>query len=88
MTELKSFLSRRTHRVSVNDNLSQAADVTSGIPQGSVLGPVLFVLYINDLPDVVRNEVYLFADDTNIYSQISGVTDAEHLQEDINSLQE
>jgi hypothetical protein len=44
---------------------------TSGIPQGSVLGPMLFVFYINDLPDAVQSEAYLFADDTNIFRLIT-----------------
>ena len=84
---MKSFLSDRTHCVCVNGKLSPSAPVTSGIPQGSVLGPVLFVLYINDLPDAVNNEVFLFADDTKIYSKISNITDAESLQHDLDFLQ-
>ena len=83
---VKAFLHNRSHRVCVNGQVSNSAAVTSGIPQGSVLGPVLFVLYINDLPDVVENEVYLFADDTKIYSQINNVTDAQSLQSDLSKL--
>jgi hypothetical protein len=45
--------------------------VTSGIPQGSVLGPILFTIYINDLPDVVQNIVKLFADDTKLYAVVN-----------------
>jgi hypothetical protein len=48
--------------------------VTSGIPQGSVLGPVLFVLYINDLPDVVKSNIIMFADDTKVYNTITDET--------------
>ena len=85
---IRAFLSNRSHKVCVNGEMSSSAEVTSGIPQGSVLGPALFVLYINDLPDELQNEVYLFADDTKIFSQIRNVSDAEHLQDDINLLGE
>ena len=85
---VQAFLSNRKHRVCVNGKLSPTADVTSGIPQGSVLGPVLFVLYINDLPEEVQNEVFLFADDTKVYSQITDATDAENLQSDLKKLQD
>ena len=62
---IRAFLTGRTHRVVVNSSLSSWLEVTSGIPQGSVLGPILFVLFINDLPDMVRSTAHIFADDTN-----------------------
>ena len=82
------FLSDRKQTVVVNSAESKEAAVTSGIPQGSILGPVLFVLYINDLPLSVKNEVRLFADDTKIFtrSEVEGAT--ESLQEDLTKLQE
>ena len=63
-----SFLSGRRQRVRVNNSYSDYADVNSGIPQGSILGPVLFIVFINDLPDVVKSTFKIFADDTKIYN--------------------
>ena len=55
----------------------------SGIPQGSVLGPLLFIIDINDLPDNKTSNIYLFADDTNIYKQIASNEDIKTLQMDL-----
>ena len=83
---IEAFLTDRTHKVTINGNTSKSAPVTSGIPQGSVLGPVLFILYINDLPDNIKSKIYLFADDTKIYRQIIDDKDNEILQEDLDRL--
>ena len=62
--------------------------VTSGVPQGTVLGPPLFLIYINDLPECVNHsEIRLFADDCIVYRCIHNQQDAELLQEDINAIQ-
>ena len=79
---IKDFLNGRKQRVVVNE----WKDVVSGVPQGSVIGPLLFVLYINDLPDVVEAEVYLFADDTKIFCKILE-NGSSSLQEYLNRLQ-
>ena len=59
----------------------------SRIPQGSVLGPLLFVLYINDLPGNINSEMFLFTDDTKIFREITSREDSIALQRDIDSLE-
>ena len=78
---IKDFLSERYQRVRVEGSLSDWTIVKSGVPQGSVLGQTLFVLYINDLPDALHEDVVkLFADDANLSKSISSVEDAISLQ--------
>ncbi len=84
---LQSFLTGRTQQVVVNGAHSEWSPVTSGIPQGSVMGPVLFVIFINDLPTSVKSSIYLFADDTKIFSHIINQSDVSVLQNDLDSLQ-
>ncbi|KAL8596489.1 hypothetical protein ACOMHN_044027 [Nucella lapillus] len=83
---IQAFLTDRQQSVVINGAKSQPASVTSGIPQGSVVGPMLFVVYINDLPNICASEVKLFVDDTKLYtrSDIPGATTA--LQADLNRL--
>ena len=83
---LQDFLTARTQRVHVNGAFSSWKNVTSGVPQGSVLGPILFILYINDLPHEVTNEVRLFADDTKTSLGFTQEHECQSLQDDINSL--
>ena len=85
---IRSFLEHRQQRVVINRQYSTWSNVTSGIPQGSVLGLLLFVIYINDLPDTVLSQVFLFADDTKMYRQIQDASDRHTFQEDISKLQE
>ena len=73
---IKALLHNRTQVVKVNGKESFIANVLSGIPQGSVLGPFLFVIYINGLPDTIKSDLLLFADDTNIFKEISAKDDS------------
>ena len=66
----RSFLVGRKQRVIVNGEQSELTEVTSCIPQGSILGPFLFLIFVNDLPDRVSSTIKLFADDTNLYRKI------------------
>ena len=84
---IENFLQSRTQAVSVNGKCSTTTDVSSGVPQGSVLGPVLFLLYVCDAPQMVKNFLSLFADDTKLYSILIDLDlTPEELQDDINSL--
>ena len=85
---IKGFLQGRTQQVVVNGSTSPTAPVLSGIPQGTVLGPVLFVVYINDLLDNITSEGLMFADDTKIFRQITSREDAVELQSDLEKLEQ
>ena len=80
------FLRDRKQRVSINKTKSSWAKVPSWVPQGSVLGPVLFLLYINDLPAVISSSCKIFADDTKVYHQILSLLDQDTLQSDLVNL--
>ena len=84
---IKEFLENRQQRVIVNGNYSDWSKVTSGIPQGSVLGPLLFVLYINDLPDCILSQVFLFTDGTKMFHHIQNSDDQKIFQDNITRLQ-
>ena len=70
---IKAFLTNRTQLVKINSHMSSSFSVTSGVPQGSVLGPLLFLLFINDLTDLTLPNVHvkLFADDLKMYTELS-----------------
>ena len=75
-----SYLSNRKQYVSVNGHASDELIITHGVPQGSVLGPLLLLLFINDLPSVSKFlTFYLFADDTNIYYESSDLMDIQKI---------
>ena len=68
---ITSFLDNRKQRVNANRTMSEWTDVRSGVPQGSVLGPILFLIYINDMPKVLANTCKLFADDAKVFGDVS-----------------
>ena len=84
---IQSFLIGRTQTVVLGGESSEEVKVTSGVPQGSVLGPLLFLLYINDLPENIQSQVRLFADDTAVYLTVTNMQDSQVLQSDLESLQ-
>ena len=84
---IREYLNDRSQTVLVNGGKSFVAPVISGIPQGTCLGPLLFVVYINDLLDDITSDGYMFADDTKIFRQISSSQDSKYMQDDIHKLE-
>jgi hypothetical protein len=84
---IESFLSQRTQRVVVDGEASDWATVASGVPQGTVLGPILFLAYINDLPKYVKSNTRLFADDCVLYRSVKSAQDCDTLQQDLAELE-
>ena len=85
---IKNFLLNRRQRVSIRGNTSSWLPVDSGVPQGSVLGPILFLFYINDLVDGLECPVLLFADDAKIYKEIRSQEDIDMLTRDMLKIEE
>ena len=84
---LNSYLTNRQQRVVLEGKSSSWLELTSGVPQGSILGPLLFILYINDMPLKLRHStIALFADDSKCYRRITKVQNCQELQDDINHL--
>lgn len=76
----KSYLQNRKQKVEIEGSLSGIKKITCGVPQGSVLGPILFLLYINDLPTILSNaKATIFADDTSLFFKHKNPKELEHL---------
>ena len=84
---LKNFLTKRYMRVVLEGTSSNEVPVVSGVPQGTVLGPLLFLCHINDLPDRVKSQIRLFADDCLLYREIKTHHDHTILQDDLKSME-
>ena len=80
-----SFLNQRTQCVVCSGHISPPIAITSGVPQGTVLGPLLFRIYINDLPDLITSSCSLFADDCLLYRENDTPDDCKILQNDLES---
>ena len=86
---IKSFLRNRCQRVVLNGQSSSWLSIRAGVPQGSVLVPLFFLIYINDLPEGLNSEVKLFADDTSLFSIVNCInTSASTLNSDLLKIQD
>ena len=83
---IEKWLTHRGHRVIVDDEISNWKSVLSGVAQLSILGPILFLIYINDLEDDISRKVVQFADDTKLFRKVTNDTDKQSLQDDLEKL--
>ena len=83
---IKSFLTNRHQKVVLSGVSSNWSTMYSGVPQGSVLGPLFFNIYVNDIPSIIDSQTLIFADDTKIYREVKSKADFLQFQEDINCL--
>lgn len=84
---IRSFLTNRQQFVFANTQSSKRSSVLSGVPQGTVLGPLLFLIYINDLPTEISSNIRLFADDCVVYRRITNTSDMHLLQDDLKRIE-
>ena len=83
---IQDFLTMRTQQVALEGVSSSSITVTSSVPQGTVLGPLLFIPYLNNLPEGTFSQVRLLADDCILYREINTLNDCQDIQKDINTL--
>ena len=84
---LSDFVSSRKQKVALNGQNSSWTNVHAGVPQGSILGPLLFLIYINDLSDNLTSNAKLFADDTSLFSEVhDDNTSAKELNNDLRKI--
>ena len=83
---IEHLLTDRRQRVVVDGEVSSWKSVLSGVPQGSVLGPILFLVYINDLEEGVTGKIWKFADDTKLFKKVKEIRDKQNVQDDIDKL--
>ena len=86
MDSLQSWLTGRRQKVGLNREFSDWCDVLSGVPQGLVLGPLLLLIYINDIDEYIVSKLGKFADDTKLCRGISNNNDADILRSDLNQI--
>ena len=83
ITWLSSFLNNRIQSVRINGSTSSWTKVTSGVPQGSILGPLMFLLFVNDIPQITSSKFMLLADDTKLWKLIKSIDEVKILQQDL-----
>ena len=83
----RSFLTGRSQRVVINGSASSWSPVVSGVPQGTILGPILFLMFINDLPTNATSGIKFFADNCDLYHLINSVSNHFALQRDLDQLE-
>ena len=80
------LLTNRTHYVRIPGSISKDSPVLSGVPQGTVMGPLLFLIMVSDNKGTTSSNLVSFADDTRVYSNIAETDDCDNLQYDLNSI--
>ena len=84
---MENYLHERKMRTIVKGEMSDWRAVTSGVPQGSLLAPIIFSIYVNDMPKEIKSYISLFADDAKLLKKIETLKDCKELQEDLNKYQ-